>query len=340
MNYNTNTNSNCNNEFISTETLIESDELPVLRKSIIIPSKEGSYVFNRLTYDEDFLGDLITKSEYDKIISDASKIMGNALLKKKKNDIFKVSNTNKFICILCIVFLLAYVITLSTSKNSDDPKSLIFLSLFFIIGSLIMSIAQSLHNFYKPIRKYFTVDEIIKKDLDEYFDEINGAFYFSKVGDKFVYTGSIHFTFIPGEKKIICNIDKVNPNKNCQTQTVELIQKKEEKNLHDSHDYVDFNHDHDLDHEYKETEDYREKIIREHLSKDLIVPLEGTLAHGNFSIIKEVDEENENVNQKFNLDAEMKRPMHFRVKSNFSLGNKSISFSAKEIEKELNKNNS
>lgn len=317
------------NQFISTETFIEPDE--IIKKTIIIPSKEGSYVFNRLTYDEEFLGELITKCEYDKIISNATKIMGNALLKKKKNDIFKVSNTNKFISILCTVFLLVYVITLQSAKNSDDPKTLISLSLLFIICSLILTVSQSLYNFFKPIRKYLTVDEIIKKDIDEYFASINDTFYFKKVDSKFVYTGSMHFSFIPGEKKIICNAEKVN--ENFTPINSQLVQVKEDRAIN-----------HSLDsHQSSESQkagDFREKIIREHLSKDFNLPLEGTLAHGNFSIIKEEDEENENNINKKNKDNEVKKQWHFRVKSNFSLGNKSISFSAKEIEKELNKQNS
>jgi hypothetical protein len=205
---------------ISSGTLNDLKKELLNKNVIVISSKEGSYSFDSNTYKENLLKDIIPKYEYDKIITQASKIMGNSLLKKRQNDIFKISNFNFFISFISILCIIIYIITTLVSQQSVNIK-LMYLSIIFSAIAILITTVQSTYYFFKKTRKYLTIDEIIKEDLSVFLNEINQIYYFTKDVDKFTYSGSLKFA-LEGSKTMVCYIEK--PNKNDETKIENLHQ--------------------------------------------------------------------------------------------------------------------
>lgn len=291
------------------------------KNKIVIPSREGTYSFSRKTYKEEILRNLITKFEYDKIIENASKIMGNALLTKRKNDHFEVSNWVIFLEILITCLVLFYLFALYASQDTSD-LTLYYLSIIAICFALFVTSVQSIYNFCRPTRKYMTLEEIIKRDLDAHFEKINNTYYFSKVNDKYIYSGSLHFSYISGKKIIECYVEK-------PEEEAEYNASNEENNSRDK----SINNYNNLRRNIRLQE--KPKLEELQLGKDEEYDYQDS---GKDSIIKEEDENG--INSERQAMENKRGGNHFRVRSTVSIGNKAILIPPKELEIELNKTHS
>jgi hypothetical protein len=175
--------------------------------SYLIESREGSYQFKRNTYNEKLLREIIVQDEYDKIVNKASKIMANAILKKKVNDKFEISLLNQFFFVINVILLILFILTFYYSQTRSKYENLFYPSIIFLVLSIAITFLRSFYNFFRKTRDYQTVDEIIQNDLDDYFKNIN-QFYSNNLRNK---TGSIEFRFIPVKKYIECIVEQLKP---------------------------------------------------------------------------------------------------------------------------------
>ena len=196
MNCNKNKNENSINSYYSEEE--------IMKKTIRIPSREGTYSFNRFTYEAEAFRDIITKFEYDNIIENASKIMGNSLLKKKRNDKFEVSYWTMGLSLFSLILIICYLFILYLAQDSTNPEAMIYLAIIFVSASLLIITVSAFYNFFRATRKYQTIDEIIKKDLDQYFENIN---------NKYSFTRTVYFTYISEKKIIECQVKRAEKGK-------------------------------------------------------------------------------------------------------------------------------
>jgi hypothetical protein len=188
---------------------LKSNKGEIAKNIIFITSKPGSFCFDKNSYDEVQLGFLISKLEYDKIIEDASKIMGNALLKKRKFDTFQTPIIIKILSSISFVLVCFYLFLTYASLNSDKGEAMLAIGLFALLLAILITLTQSIYNFCRKTRTYKTLEEIIKEDLDSYFVQINSTYYFSKINNKYIFSGALNFCFIPKNKHIKCVITKV-----------------------------------------------------------------------------------------------------------------------------------
>jgi hypothetical protein len=166
---------------------------------IVIPSKEQSYTFEKNTYREDYLKHCIGKSEYDSIISKASRVLGQSWADKRLNDQIKLPNFVLILGILAVVFIIIYLITLYLSASSSNGTALFVVSIICVcIGSAI-AFGLSIYNFFREIGKFKSLDEIIKNNMETYLDGINRR-----------YEGYLLFIFNSEKRWIECNILKPN----------------------------------------------------------------------------------------------------------------------------------
>ena len=183
-------------------------EYKTVKRKIEINSREGTYTFNKHTYVEQIFGEIILKQEYNKIIDEASKIMGNALMKKKKLDHFRASNWTVAICVISFSLIVIYLFGLYAVQNNSS-EALLYLCVLAVTAALLITLASSIYNFCRKSRSYCTLDLLILTDMDKYFLNINNTFFFSKHDLGYVYKGSLHFMYIPIKKKIQCTIEQV-----------------------------------------------------------------------------------------------------------------------------------
>lgn len=296
-------------------------------KYILIYSKEGSYCFDKNCYNEEALEGIITKYEFLKIVEEASKIMGNALLTKRKLDHFEVSNWT--ICISCfslsLVVVYLFLIYLAQGSTNNGETYLV-ISIILVTVAISVTFIQSIYNFCRKTRKYRTLDEIIKTELDNYFENINNTYYFSKINNKYIFTGSLHFQYLEGKKIIECTVERANLDNNFSiyeedkkdnyiTESREIQNKINELNKLDK-----INHMHVGKFEIEMQQSIKQDEQSQN-NKSMIIHEEGEL---------------ESERKKFSEALKG----HYRVKSALSSHSNRINMTGKEIEIELNKTRS
>ena len=165
---------------------------------ITIPSIPDTYTFSRKCYDIDLLSNIILKSEFDKIINKASFVFGDCLSEKRKNDKFEEPFSVKIIRPLSLLFIVLFALIFYVTQNSSGNYATFFVSILFSIGGIGLTIYMSLRNFCRKNRKYYTLQEIIEKNMIEYFKKVN-----KKLSEE---KRNIFFEFSPDDQSIICNV--------------------------------------------------------------------------------------------------------------------------------------
>jgi hypothetical protein len=169
-----------------------NDHLNIIAK-LEIPCRKTSLTYDKTVYKEDILQDILEQEEFDKILDECSKILGDAIDKKRTNDEVKIP---KFIVILSIIaslLALVYIICLFTAANSTDNQTfMVVLAVFCLTGAGGIVFVLSLFNFCRKIKTFRTLEAYVKDDMDAYLDKINLGF-----------TGKCEFKFYPHKEEAI-----------------------------------------------------------------------------------------------------------------------------------------
>eukprot|EP00347_Sterkiella_histriomuscorum_P000845 403374297 len=192
-----------NQTIISRQTLItRSDfmshiQIPRSNQNrIIIPSNSIGNSFKKNTYEEQFLHNILTKQEFDKVIDHICKIAHKSHSKKRLYDNTKMSNEiiNSFIfAFMCeIVFVVLYYY--ATIYQSILYK---WLSLGFLIFGLVFVLSMMGYHAL-PTKPLPSFESMVKDELDNYFTKIN---------KQFVLKG-LWWRVVPGHYWVECRIDK------------------------------------------------------------------------------------------------------------------------------------
>ena len=163
-----------------------------------IPSIPDTYTFSRKCYDEDMLSSIISKADFDKIINKASFVFGDCLAQKKQNDKFEEAFSVKITRPVSLFFIVLFVLFFYLTQNYFENLITFLISILFLLGGIGLTIYEGLRSFCKKNRKYYTLQEIIAKNMIEYFDEINQKLSEDKK--------NLFFEFLPDDQNIICNI--------------------------------------------------------------------------------------------------------------------------------------
>jgi hypothetical protein len=164
----------------------KNDDNTQIYARIEIPCKEVSYTFDKNGYREEFLKGILSKTEFETIVQESSKIMGKSVQKKKENDEVKIPKFFIILSIIAICFSILYLITLSVASKSQNAVALVAFGIFCLTIAAILILILSIFNFCRKIREFKTINVFIKEDLDEYFSQINSKF-----------SGCFEFRFLP-----------------------------------------------------------------------------------------------------------------------------------------------
>jgi hypothetical protein len=161
---------------------------------IILPIKEELFLIENNTYITTFLSHLISKEEYDQVVQGANKVMGTAWHKKRSNDIVKTPNFVSYMAGLSVVLVFMYMFFIYMSTLYQSPGMLVVALICVGLGSII-AIGLSIYNYFRSVKAFVSIQEYVKKELDEYICKINDK-YFDKL------------RFINRDMYIECNILK------------------------------------------------------------------------------------------------------------------------------------
>jgi len=164
---------------------------------IIISSKEQSYSFQKDAYKEEYLSGIIPKKDFDDIIANASKIMGQAWSKKRLNDQIKIPMWVIVLSVISVILTIIYMVTLYYSTTATNGTALLAISIISVAIASLIAFSLSIYNFCRKIEKFKSLDEMIKEELDNYFSLVNSN-----------YEGNLKWKFITGKNYIECSILK------------------------------------------------------------------------------------------------------------------------------------
>jgi hypothetical protein len=158
---------------------------------VYVKAKEQIYTFEKSTYREDLLQDLLPKSRYDEIIEEAGRTMGQSWATKRSNDQIKIPNTVIVLSVAAVLLTIVYMVTLYTSTTAEEGTALFVVSIICISSASFIVFGLSIYNFCRKIGKFKSLDMIIKEDLDAYFLKLNNEF-----------SGKVNFSYNEVKKHI------------------------------------------------------------------------------------------------------------------------------------------
>jgi hypothetical protein len=124
------------------------------------------------TYITTFLSHLISKGEYDDIIQGANRVMGLAWHKKRSNDIVRTPNLVSYMAGFSVVMVFMYMFFIYMSTLYNSNAMLIVALICVAIGSVI-AIGLSIYNYFRSLKKFVSIQEYVKKELDDYLNKLN-----------------------------------------------------------------------------------------------------------------------------------------------------------------------
>ena len=189
---------NIENKKIPTKSESNTNVIPESSMTrIIIKAREQSYTFEKNAYKEEYLSGILTKKEFDDIIFQASRIMGKSWSKKRINDQIKIPSWVIILSVISVLLTIIYMITLYYSTTSSNGTVLLAISILSVTIASIIAFSLSIYNFCRKIEKFKSLDEMIKEELDNYFNGINTH-----------YEGILKWKFITVKNYIECSILK------------------------------------------------------------------------------------------------------------------------------------
>lgn len=163
------------------------------KKTIYITSDH--YIFERRAYDKKILGNLMSKEEFDNIISELNMIVTKSYQENNKNAKTKVY---KFLFVLiffsCVTYTLKIICllkarTLQKAKENNEEGSSqtnfdFILSIIFFILTVCIILGISIYNYENTSLKMLTIEEAVHSYIKKYVCFLN--VYFKGV-IKFIY---------------------------------------------------------------------------------------------------------------------------------------------------------
>ncbi len=155
----------------------EKENLKSTPERIIIKANLQNYTFPKETYNENYIGHIIKKSDYDNIIENASKILSQAWMKKRENDKINLPPFVTTLSVIAVLLTIAYMIMIYYSTTIEkNGTALLVVSIICVVIATAIAFGLSIYNFCRKMGTFKTVQEIIKEDLQSLFSPENRRF--------------------------------------------------------------------------------------------------------------------------------------------------------------------
>jgi hypothetical protein len=139
---------------------------------IIIPVRDELFMFEKKTYIEPFMSHIISKIDYDNIISVGTRVMGEAWSKKRNTDVVKIPRMFIVLSITSVLLTFLYMIFIFLS-TSNDSFALLLLSIFCVSFASLIAFSLSIYNFRRKLGKFMRLEDVIREDVEKYLQRIN-----------------------------------------------------------------------------------------------------------------------------------------------------------------------
>ena len=140
---------------------------------ITITQSNNDYIFKRNTYDPSLLSNHITKTDYNKIIDNAEKVISQSMISKRKYEEIKVPRFVYVLFFSAIVSFIIYMLTLYYAPRRSNGKTLYTISIIFAVIGICIAIGLSLYNICRKIRTGKDLNDFVECDLNLFFGKVN-----------------------------------------------------------------------------------------------------------------------------------------------------------------------
>lgn len=165
---------------------------------LIVTASIENYTFNKSCYVQHYIGHILTKEQFDKIIDNLSKKMGQVWVKKKLRDQIKFPNYVLWLSYSSVLLLVVWVILHYISATNDSGNLALFnVSMISLIIASVFVFFIVIDNLRRKVTKFQTFNELLQEELNEEFYKLNK-----------LYQGQLDFYFIKEKKIIEINILK------------------------------------------------------------------------------------------------------------------------------------
>jgi hypothetical protein len=163
---------------------------------ITIGINKISFIYDKKSYRSDLLNKIISKQEWENIINEASRRMGQSWSKKKLNDKISLPNIMTIFAVLSVILTIIYTATLYTAAISDgESPALLGVSITCISLGILISAVLATYNFFRELRTFHSLDDIMEITMKEYINYLNTK-----------YNLKLEFSYMPDTKIIECLI--------------------------------------------------------------------------------------------------------------------------------------
>lgn len=164
-----------------------------------IPQSDEIFYFNHDVYDNYLLKNIISKENFDNILTECEKVVCKSHVKKAKFDKQELSSWIYTFGIISFIIFIIFLIILYYSPRHSNGKELSIISVVFaLFGSLILIIVL-IYNIFKKKIIGKDIEDFVNEDLNKYLDKIKKKF-----------TNGINFTYNQKKKMIIFSFPKEN----------------------------------------------------------------------------------------------------------------------------------
>ena len=143
-------------------------------KKIRIEKGDEDFFLVHDTYEPSYLSNLITRKQYDDIITEAEKIMCFSAIKKQQFEKVEINLWINLLLILTIFLFILFIIFLSTApRQKKHNKTLYYFSIGFVSLGIFILIIVEIYNNVKKIERGKTLNDFIIKDMKKYCKNVN-----------------------------------------------------------------------------------------------------------------------------------------------------------------------
>ena len=165
-------------------------------KKIRIEKSDEDFFLVHDTYEPSYLSNLITRKEYDDIITEAEKIMCYSSIKKQQYEKIEINLWTNLLLFLAIVFFILFMIFLSIApREKKNNKTLYYISIVFVILGIIFLIIVEVFNIVKKVEKGKTLNDFIIQDMKKFCKNVN-----EKINK------NLNFYYDGNEEILICEV--------------------------------------------------------------------------------------------------------------------------------------
>lgn len=176
-----------------------------------------NYFLPHNVYDSDILGDYISKTEFESLISDADKVISLSWISKRKYDRLVIPKWIYVLSFLSAVCFVAYLLLMYFAPRHANGITLYYVGIGFCAVGIIIAVALSIYNFAKKVTVGKDLEVFICEGLEGWCNNINKSI-----------NENIAFSYDKDEKVLICLVySQIN-----QPQVFKSIREIEEPFVH------------------------------------------------------------------------------------------------------------